>query len=508
MLLFEAVLLWAQPVILQQPTNQIVWSGSSASFRIAVSGNGPFTYQWQFNGSNLPNNIITTIAGNGTNDFSGDNGPANKASLNQPNNVLVDASGDLLIADRYNNRIRLVNTNGIITTIAGTGAQGFSGDGEAATNATLNSPNSISFDGFGNLFIADTGNGRIRKLDTNGIIRTVAGTGTAGYSGDHGQATNARLYYPYGVVADSAGNFFIADYYNNRIRKVNTSGIITTVAGNGIAGYNGDGGAATSARIFQPAGVALDNKGNLYIADQFNNRIRKVDTNGIITTVAGQGPTGSNGSYSGDGGAATNASLYWPNGVAVDTAGNLFIADFGNNRIRRVDTNGIITTAAGSGDSAYSGDGGASTNAGLFYPLHMTTDALGNLFISDSSHNVIREVHFTGLPYLNLSNARLANAGNYSVVVTGPYGSVTSSNVSLTVLLPPQNFTGQATAKGLQLQFSGTPNYSYILQTSTNLTPPINWQPILTNAADAGGVWQFTDTNLNEPQHFYRAVGE
>lgn len=497
----------ADPVITQQPTNQTVWQGSPAVFSVAVSGTGPFTYQWQFNGSNLPNNIITTVAGDGTNDFSGDGGPAVEASLNQPNNVLMDAAGDLLIADRLNNRIRRVDTNGIITTMAGTGTRGFSGDGGAVTNAAFYQPNSISFDALGNLYIADTDNCRIRKLDTNGVVWTVAGNGAAGYSGDNGKATNASLQYPVGVVADAVGNLFIADTGNHRIRKVDTNGIITTIAGIGIPGFTGDGGAAEGARMAYPTGVALDAKGNLYIADQFNNRIRKVDTNGIITTVAGDGPSG-RGRYSGDGGAATNAGLFSPKGVAVDAVGDLFIADFDNNRIRKVDTNGIITTVAGSGDSAYTGDDGAATNAGLLYPLHMTVGALGNLFISDSSHNVIREVHFTGLPYMPLPHAGLADAGNYAVVITGPDGSVTSSVVNLTVLIPPENFTAQTTANGLQLQFTGTTNYPYILQSATNLTPPVNWQPIFTNPADASGNWQFTDTNLAAEQKFYRAVGQ
>ena len=219
------------------------------------------------------------------------------------------------------------STTGIITTIAGNGIAGYSGDGGLATNAELNNPYGVAVDSNGNIYIADTNNNRIRKVNsTTGIITTIAGNGTAGYSGDGGLATNAELYYPYGVAVDSNGNIYIADTYNNRIRKVNsTTGIITTIAGNGTAGYSGDGGPATNAQLNYPYGVAVDSSGNIYIADTDNNRIRKVNsTTGIITTIAGNGNPG----YSGDGGPATNAELYDPSGVAVDSNGNIYIADY------------------------------------------------------------------------------------------------------------------------------------------------------------------------------------
>ncbi len=289
------------------------------------------------------NGIITTVAGNGVAGFSGDGGAATNASLNDPYGVAVDASGNLFIADANNNRIRKVDTNGIITPFTGKGAVGYnagsySGDGGAATNATLNDPVGVAVDASGNLFIGDSSNNRVRKVSTNGIITTVAGNGNGDYSGDGGRATSAGVQNPWGVVVDSAGNLFIADDYNQRVRKVGTNGIITTVAGNGIAGYSGDGGRAVLAELNYPSGVVVDTFGNLFIVDFDNDRIRRVDTNGIITTVAGSSlPTGYNyGGYSGDGGAATSASLNVPFGEAVDSFGNLIIADTYNQRIRKV----------------------------------------------------------------------------------------------------------------------------------------------------------------------------
>jgi sugar lactone lactonase YvrE len=448
--------------------------------------------------------------------------------------------GELLFADQKNSRIRKVSSNGIITTVAGNGKFTGSGnglindpgDGGPATNATLGwlvsgigltiSP---VVDNIGNLFIADSGYNRIRKVDTNGIITTVAGSGPAGwnagsYSGDGGQATNATLNYPSGAAADDFGNLFIADYYNNRIRQVTPDGIISTIAGTGATNYSGDGGAAMNATFANPIGVAVDKIGNLFIADYANNRIRKIDTNGIITTVAGSGPTGSgNGSYSGDGGPAINASLKGPTGVAVDATGDLFILDHLNYRIRKVDSSGIITTVAGNGTSNlsdFSGDGGAATNAALF-PVGLAVDPLGDVFIAHAIYGNsygfngrIREVCNTKGPMLKISNLALNNAGNYSVIVSNSFGAVTSSVVSLAVLLPPQSFSGQAVSNGgLQLQFTGSPNYPYVLQTATDLTPPVNWQSILTNPADANGNWSFTITNTTDlPAGYYRAVGQ
>ncbi len=326
---------------------------------------------------------ITTVAGNGTQGFSGDGGPATSASLYYPTGVVVDSAGNLYIADSSNNRIRKVSS-GTITTVAGNGTQGFSGDGGPATSASLYYPDGVAVDLAGNLYIADSSNNRIRKV-SSGTITTVAGNGTQGFSGDGGPATSASLYYPDGVSVDSAGNLYIADTRNCRIRKV-SGGTITTFAGNENWGFSGDGGPAASAWLYDPHGVAVDSAGNLYIADTSNNRIRKV-SGGTITTVAGNGAY----RFSGDGGAATSASLNLPYGVAVDSAGNLYIADFGNNRIRQV-SGGTITTMAGDGNASFSGDGGPATSASLKWPEGVAVDSAGNLYIADFENDRIRKV--------------------------------------------------------------------------------------------------------------------
>jgi len=494
------------PSVNIQPAIQTNLAGTAVTFSATVAGIGPFSYQWQFNGTNLPNNIITTVAGNGygapySGGYSGDGGAATNASLYYPYGVAFDVSGNILIADSWNSRIRKVDTNGIITTVAGNGGSGYSGDGGAATNAyaELNYPEGVGFDAFGNLYIADKGNNRIRKVDTNGIITTVAGKSGFGYFGDGGAAINASLYYPWGVASDVFGNLYIADAGNNRIRKVDTNGIITTVAGNGRSFFSGDGGAATNASLYAPFGVAFDAFGNLYIADYYNNCIRKVDTNGIITTVAGHGTNG-------DGGAATNASLYNPSGLAFDASGNLFIADRGNNRIRRVDTNGIITTVAGRNGFGYSGDGGAATNASLYNPSGLAFDASGNLFIADQYNNRIREVHFAGYPIFALTSVSVTNVGNYTVIVTSPYGSVTSSVVSLSVIVPPQIIASGISFGFATNQFgfniSGAFGQTIVVDGSTNL---VDWTPLFTNTAGNNPFYFFDPASTNLPGRFYRA---
>jgi sugar lactone lactonase YvrE len=441
LMLVAAAMVWcglnlhAQPVIITQPASQTNLPGTTVSFSVGVTGTGPFSYQWQFNGTNFPNNIISTVAGNGVRGYAGNGGAATNAKLWNPEGVAFDASGNLFIADFFNNRIRKVNTNGIITTVAGGNnvSGSFGGDGGAATNASIFYPSCLAFDAYGNLFIADNGNDRIRKVDTNGIITTVAGNRYGSFGGDGGVATNASLALPQGVALDTYSNLFIADTFNNRIRKVDTNGIITTVAGNGSPGYFGDGGAATNAGLYHPQGVTFDAYGNLFIADCSNNRIRKVDANGIITTVAGNGSA----TYYGDGSVATNASIYAPYGVAFDAFGNLFIADTGNNRVRRMDTNGIITTVAGTNSAAYAGDGGAATNASLYTPIGVTFDASGNLFIADSGNNRIRKILlYAGYSTFTLNNISAINAGNYTVVITSSEGSVTSAVATLTVATP------------------------------------------------------------------------
>jgi sugar lactone lactonase YvrE len=502
------------PSIAAQPANQSVTSGNSAIFRLSLSGTGPFDYQWQWNGTNLPGGLIYTVAGNGSDGFSGDGGAATNASLDYPTGIAVDATGNLFIADYDNSRIRKVNTNGIIETVAGGGLSGAvpnGGDGGAATSAILNTPACVWVDASGNLFIVDTGDQRIRKVGINGIIITVAGNGTAAYSGDGGAATNAGLNNPYGAVVDASGNLLIADTYNERVRKVDTNGIITTVAGNGNSGFSGDGGAATNAELYYPLGLALDTAGNLFIADFYNDRIRKVDTNGIISTVAGKSAYG----YSGDGGLATSASLDEPYGVAVDASGDLYIADYANNRIREVGFNGIIETVAGSGlfDSVPNvGDGGAAISAELDNPSEVAVDASGHLFIADTGDERIRKVVPLGTaPMLELNGVGTDNTGNYQVIVTSPYGSVTSSVATLSVLsssAAPIFTSAVRNANGsVTLSLQTAPNVTSRVLATTNLAPPTVWLPVYTNGnAGAGGQWQFTDTNTaNYRVRFYRA---
>ena len=311
---------------------------------------------------------------------------AGRERLNSPYGLALDGAGNLYFADTSNHRIRKVDPAGVISTVAGDGRQNYGGDGGAATAAQLNSPRGVALDGAGNLHIADRTNNRIRKVDSAGVISTVAGIGIRSYGGDGGAAVAARLQYPHDVALDGAGNLYIADTFNHRIRKVDTAGTITTVAGGGSS--FGDGGAAVAARLNIPRGVTLDDAGNLYIADTFNHRIRKVDTDGDISTVAGNGTRG----YGGDGGAATAAQLNSPHGVALDGAGNLYIADTHNDRIRKVDADGDISTVAGNGTRGYGGDGGAATAAQLNSPHGVALDGAGNLYIADRDNHRIRKV--------------------------------------------------------------------------------------------------------------------
>jgi sugar lactone lactonase YvrE len=334
---------------------------------------------------------IDTVAGNGAVGYSGDNGPATAANLSVPEAVAVDAAGNIYIADTFNYVIRRVAAStGYISTVAGTGTQGYSGDGGPATIAELYMPTGVAVDVAGNIYFAD--NQRIRKVTAStGIITTVAGSGTQGYSGDGGPTTSAELNWPWAVAVDAAGNIYFTDTDNQRIRKVAVStGIITTVAGTGTPGYSGDGGPATSAELNSPFGIAVDAAGNIYIADYFNNRVRKVTAStGDISTFAGNGTQG----FSGDGATATSAEMHYPTSVAVDTVGNIYIADDVNDRIRKVTAStGIIQTVAGTGSTGYSGDGRPATSGELFWPYGVAVDTANNIYIADKDNNRIRAV--------------------------------------------------------------------------------------------------------------------
>ena len=332
--------------------------------------------------------IIATIAGNGDPAFTGDGGSATTAALNHPWGLAIDSTGAIYISDTDNRRIRRVSPGGIISTIAGDGVSGGSGDGGSALNASLSDVAGVAIDAAGNVYFGDASNRRVRKVTPSGIISTVAGNGTEGFSGDGGAATDATLNRPTFVAVDSAGRFYIADSSNRRIRRVAADGTITTIAGNGLAGFSGDGGPATLASLASPLGIALDKAGNLYIADADNHRIRRIDLRGVITTVAGNGVEG----FAGDQGPATRASLNYPEDVAIDGSGNLFIADSGNNRIRKIDSSGVISTIAGTIDNGFSGDGGPSLEAVLNFPWGLTTDAAGSVYIADRVNNRIRKI--------------------------------------------------------------------------------------------------------------------
>ncbi len=281
--------------------------------------------------------IISTLAGNGVQGSTGDGGLATSAELNTPEGYTIDKKGNVYIAEATGYRIRKINSSGIISTFAGNGIAGFMGDGGLAINASLSNSFGLAIDSIGNIYIADTGNNRVRKVDTTGIITTFAGTGTNGYSGDGGLAINASLGGPYYIEFDLAGNLYTVET-NHTIRKINKVGIISTVAGIDSAGYSGDGGLATNAKLNLPLGIAFDASGNLFIADAYNHVVRKVNLSGIISTVVGNG-TGNgtpNGSFSGDGGPALSAGLNNPAGLSFDYAGDLYIADGNNNRIRKV----------------------------------------------------------------------------------------------------------------------------------------------------------------------------
>jgi uncharacterized repeat protein (TIGR01451 family) len=357
---------------------------SFGNIYIADAGNHRVRRVWAVNG------IITTIAGNGIWGYSGDGGPATAAQLYFPRAVLVDASGNVLIADNRNSRIRRVSA-GTIMTLAGNGGLGSAGDGGPAISAQLYYASALATDGAGNLYVAD--NTKIRKVSSDdGYISTVAGNGTSGYFGDGGPAANAQARNPFGVALDGGGNLYIADPANHVVRKVmSATGTISTIAGNGTRGFSGDGSSAASSQLNYPQGLVVDGAGNLYIADYDNNRVRKITAGtGAITTVAGNGDFGP----SGDGGPAISAALNGPSGLALDGSGNLYIADTRSGRIRRISiATGVITTVAGNGTwGTLLGDGGPATSARLNWPTSVAVDNQGNLYIADGGNQTIRKV--------------------------------------------------------------------------------------------------------------------
>lgn len=373
--------------------------------------------------------IITTVAG-GDSVGLGDGGPATACELYHPIGIAFDAAGNYYITDRDHNRICKVNTAGIITTIAGVPGMFFNGDNIPATAAVLSYPYGIALDAAGNIYYADGGFSRIRKINTAGIITTIAGTGTNGYNGDNIAATAAQIFDPGGVAFDTAGNIYFADGHNFRVRKIDKSGIITTVAGTGSPGYNGDNIPATNAELNVPSNLSVDMGGNIYVADYDNGRIRKIDRSGIIHTIAGDSTQG----YSGDNGPATAAELNRPLGVYADVYGNIYIGDTYNNVIRKINAGGIISTIAGTGAYGFSGDGGLATLADLNEPIGITMDASGDIYFSDFVNNRIRRLSSTvSVPQINRDNEIKVypnpSIGNFTISIS----SATDEPVQVTI---------------------------------------------------------------------------
>ena len=414
--------------------------------------------------------IITTVAGGGSSGL-GDGGPATDAGLSQPGSVVFDKFGNWYTGNPGQNRIRMIDTNGIIHTVAGNGSSGYSGDGGPATDASLDGDGSgsayIVIDSKNNLIISDGDNIRVREVNLlTGIITTIVGYGVPGFSGDGGPATAARLNGPGHIALDNVGNLYITDMLNNRIRKVDTFGIITTYAGYGGAGYAGDGGQATAASFTTLQGIACDSKGNLYIADRNCNRVRKVDVStGIITTVAGNGVS----TYSGDGIPATSSSIY-PQELTFDAYDNMYISDYGNSRIYKVDTSGILYSIAGNGLSGYTGDGMVADSAEFHDPWGVCVDFCGNLYVADDNNERVRKVTFdTTCNGSTTSTREVAGFGQMSIY---PNPTASTLNIKSTVLINQitiTNLLGQMVLKShcqkeeAQIDVSFLPNGMYFV---------------------------------------------
>ncbi len=370
---------------------------------------------------------IMTLAGTGFAGFFGDGINASSAQLWGPIDVKLDRAGNVYFLDFYNNRIRKINTAGVITTIAGTGTKGNTLDGSIGTSADIYA-RAIAVDKKFNVYFTDETNAIVRKINSLGIISHFAGkTDSIGYRGDGGKADTARFSNPHGIAIDDWGTMYIADAGNHRVRKIDTFGFVSTVAGNGVAGYFGDGGLATFAELDSPYALTVDHKGVLYINDFNNNVIRMVDLTGTISTVAGSGAYG----YSGDNGLAVNAMLNAPRCIGVDTFNNLFIADALNNVIRKVDNAGVITTVAGNGSFGFGGDLWYVTGANFKNPYGVAVDVHGSIYIGDANNERIRKTYATTAVNSVVMNSELGEFPNPSYNMATITGLSKSDQVSV-----------------------------------------------------------------------------
>lgn len=471
-----------------------------------------------------PDGIITTIAGGGAPSlYSGDGGPALNATLNAPDAVAVDGQGNRFVADSFNHRIRRIAADGSVTTVAGTGVAGFSGDGAAAVNARLNHPNGVAVDNAGNLYIADSYNNRIRRVSPDGVITTVAGNGTFGYSGDGGMATAAALN-PQAVAVDTQGNLFIADNVDHVVRRASANGIIDTVAGNGTHGFSGDGGPAVKAQLAQPTGVAVDRDGNLLIADLSNARVRMVSSDGTITTVAGGGGNSANG------GPATGAFVA-ATAVAADREGNFFIA--GDDQVWKVSPAAAITTIAGNNTRGYAGDGGLATSASLNGAQGVAVDNQGNVYVAETPNNIIRMlqpadqstsitaivdaasesnlpvspgkivvIYGTGLGPAQLVQNQPANGffgtqlAGTSVSFNGTLAPVLYTSVTSVAAIAPYAIAGASTA-AVTVTFQGQPSNTFTVPVAS--AAPSFFSLNVTGAGQIAAV--NPDESINDPVH-------
>jgi len=438
------------------------------------------------NPAGLSGQTIATVAGNGILTWNGDGGQATAAGIGYPEPIFADGVGNIYFGDDHDVR-KISTTTGIITTVAGNGTVGYNGDGVQATAAQTGDPEGLAFDSAGNLYFSEYINNRVRKVDmSTGIISTVAGIGTLGYNGDGIQGTAAELNHPIGLIFNSAGNLLISDKENNRIRTLNmTTGVITTVAGTGVLGYNGDGIQSTAANISEPYRMAFDSAGNLYISEYYN-RVRKINmTTGIINTVAGNGISG----YTGDGIPATAAELYFPWDIKLDGMDNLYIADANNNRVRKVDAiSGTITTIAGTGTAGYNGDGILATSAKLDFPAGLSFNCSGDLLISDENGARVRSVNLLALvptcilSATNTSTTTVTGSATPTPIATGtatmtPSATQTRTATTTSTGTPTYSLTTTDVFTSTPT-FTSTPNST--LTSTASVTPTLTRSHTLT----------------------------